>query len=308
MQKKQKSWSFNNQLLSVYLNLKQMKNILVTGSNGQLGNEIARLVPLYPDSKFYFTDIKELDLTSVESIKSYFDKHSFDVIINCAAYTAVDKAEDEYEICEMINSLSVRYLAEAAQKSGAKLVHVSTDYVFDGKTYRPYTESDPVSPVSVYGKTKADGESNALKFCDHTLVIRTSWLYSEFGNNFVKTMLRLGNERAQLGVVADQIGTPTYAADLAQTILCIVHHDLFVSGIFHYSNEGVCSWYDFTKAIHRLGGITTCQVLPIHTDEYPTKAIRPYYSVLDKKKIKATYGVDIPHWEESLARCIERLK
>ncbi|MGL4806980.1 MAG: SDR family oxidoreductase, partial [Bacteroidales bacterium] len=174
--------------------------------------------------------------------------------------------------------------------------------------YKPYTETDPILPVSVYGKTKAEGEAIALGLCEQTLVIRTSWLYSGFGNNFVKTMLRLGQERERLNVVADQIGTPTYAADLAQAILQIVHGNLFVTGIFHFSNEGVCSWYDFTKAIHRMAGITTCEVMPIRSEQYPTRAERPFYSVLDKTKIKTTYGLMIPHWEESLERCIECLK
>ncbi|MGL5690956.1 MAG: dTDP-4-dehydrorhamnose reductase, partial [Bacteroidales bacterium] len=248
------------------------------------------------------------DLSSSDSVKDYFEKHTFDVIINCAAYTAVDKAEDDYELCRIINAQAVGYLAKAAQRTGAKFVHVSTDYVFDGKNYKPYTETDPILPVSVYGKTKAEGEAIALGLCEQTLVIRTSWLYSGFGNNFVKTMLRLGQERERLNVVADQIGTPTYAADLAQAILQIVHGNLFVTGIFHFSNEGVCSWYDFTKAIHRMAGITTCEVMPIRSEQYPTRAERPFYSVLDKTKIKTTYGLMIPHWEESLERCIECLK
>lgn len=285
-----------------------MKQILVTGANGQLGNEIARLTSLYANSQFHFTDVKELDLSSAESVNDYFEKHTFDVIINCAAYTAVDKAEDDYDLCRVINAQAVGYLAKAAQRTGAKFVHVSTDYVFDGKNYKPYTETDPILPVSVYGKTKAEGEAIALGLCEQTLVIRTSWLYSGFGNNFVKTMLRLGQERNRLNVVADQIGTPTYAADLAQAILQIVHGNLFVAGIFHYSNEGVCSWYDFTKAIHRMAGITTCEVMPIRSEQYPTRAERPFYSVLDKTKIKTTYGLMIPHWEESLERCIECLK
>lgn len=285
-----------------------MKQILVTGANGQLGNEIARLTSLYANSQFHFTDVKELDLSSAESVNDYFEKHTFDVIINCAAYTAVDKAEDDYDLCRVINAQAVGYLAKAAQRTGAKFVHVSTDYVFDGKNYKPYTETDPILPVSVYGKTKAEGEAIALGLCEQTLVIRTSWLYSGFGNNFVKTMLRLGQERNRLNVVADQIGTPTYAADLAQAILQIVHGNLFVAGIFHYSNEGVCSWYDFTKAIHRMAGITTCEVMPIRSEQYPTRAERPFYSVLDKTKIKTTYGLMIPHWEESLERGIECLK
>ena len=222
-------------------------------------------------------------------------------------YTAVDKAEDNPELCDRLNHLAPGYLAEAAEAVGAVLIQVSTDYVFDGTAHVPYREDDTPCPNSVYGRTKLAGEEAVMQKCSRAMVIRTAWLYSTFGNNFVKTMLRLGRERESLGVVFDQIGTPTYAADLAQAIFAAIEQGI-VPGIYHFSDEGVCSWYDFTVAIHRLAGITTCRVSPLHTDEYPAKAPRPNYSVLDKTKIKQTFGIHIPHWEESLAVCLRKLE
>ena len=281
-------------------------NILITGANGQLGNEMRVLSAGHPAHTYFFTDVEELDICNAEGVKTFVKDNHIDVIVNCAAYTAVDKAEDNAELCDRLNHLAPGYLAEAAEVCEAALIQISTDYVFDGTAHIPYTEDAPTCPNSVYGRTKLAGEREAMTRCSRTMIIRTAWLYSTFGNNFVKTMLRLGRERESLGVVFDQIGTPTYAADLARAIFTAIEKGI-VPGIYHFSNEGVCSWYDFTLAIHRLAGITTCKVSPLHTDEYPAKAPRPHYSVLDKTKLKQTYGIEIPHWEESLARCIARL-
>ena len=285
-----------------------MKNILVTGANGQLGNEMRKLAATQNVDKYIFTDVAELDICNQCAIESLVVANKIDAIVNCAAYTAVDKAEEQVDFCTLLNATAVGYLAQAAEKVGASFIQVSTDYVFDGTAHIPYTEEYPTSPNSIYGKTKRAGEEAALAGCSKSIVIRTSWLYSTFGNNFVKTMIRLGREREMLGVIFDQIGTPTYAADLAEAIVSVLNHQEIVPGIYHYSNEGVCSWYDFTKAIHRLTGITTCQVNPIHTADYPTAATRPHYSVMDKSKIKQVYGIKIPHWEESLQRCIATLE
>lgn len=281
-------------------------NILITGCNGQLGNEIQLIEKNYPQHTFYNTDVADLDITDSAAVTSFVEQNAIDGIINCAAYTAVDKAEDAEELCTLLNATAPSYLAAAVGRRGGWMVHVSTDYVFDGTAHTPYTEDLPTSPDSVYGRTKLEGEKAVMGSCDRVMVVRTAWLYSEFGNNFVKTMMRLGREREQLGVVFDQIGTPTYAGDLAEAIMTAVDKGI-VPGIYHYSNEGVTSWYDFTKAIHRIAGITTCDVRPLHTAEYPAKANRPAYSVLDKTKIKSTYGIAVPHWEESLEKCIGRL-
>lgn len=283
-----------------------MRKILVTGANGQLGNEVRLQTALYPEDMYFFTDVAELDICDKQAVAQYVKEHGIDLIINCAAFTAVDKAEDEVALCERLNTEAVGNLAEAAEANRAELIQISTDYVFNGHSYLPYKETDEPCPNSVYGRTKLAGEQKALKICSRTMIIRTAWLYSTFGNNFVKTMIRLGKERDSLGVIFDQIGTPTYARDLAKAIFAAFHHGL-VPGIYHFSNEGVCSWYDFTKAIHRLSGITTCKVAPLHTEEYPTKAARPSYSVLDKTKIKRVYGLEIPHWEDSLKDCIEQM-
>ena len=282
-------------------------NILLTGCNGQLGNEIQLLEKDYGQHRFFNTDVAELDITNQLAVADFVGRNEIDGIINCAAYTAVDKAEDNKELCTTLNTVAPAYLVAAVEKRGGWIVQVSTDYVFNGKAHKPYVETDTPSPDSVYGSTKLAGELGVQKFCKRAMVIRTAWLYSTFGNNFVKTMIRLGKERAELGVVFDQIGTPTYAGDLAKAIMTAVEKGI-KPGVYHFSNEGVTSWYDFTKAIHRIAGITTCTVRPIHTSEYPTPANRPHFSVLDKTKIKETYDMEIPYWEESLHKCIERLK
>ena len=278
-------------------------NILITGANGQLGNEVKLLADTYPNHTFHFTDVQELDICNEQAVNDYVEQQQIDLIVNCAAYTAVDKAEDDVTFCDKLNHIAPGYLARAVQKRGAAMIQVSTDYVFNGNTYIPYVETDATFPESVYGSTKLAGEEAVLKGCERSMVIRTSWLYSTFGNNFVKTMLRLGRERDKLGVIFDQVGTPTNARDLALAIFAAINKGI-VPGIYHFSNEGVCSWYDFTVAIHRMAGINGCQVLPLHTADYPTKAKRPRYSVLDKTKIKETYAIEIPHWEESLAQCV----
>lgn len=286
-------------------NTKQM-NILVTGCNGQLGSEIRLLEADYPQHVFFNTDRNELDITDQSAVNEFVNSNAIDGIINCAAYTAVDKAEADKQLCTALNSEAPAYLAAAVEARGGWMVHVSTDYVFDGTKHTPYVETDTPCPDSVYGSTKLAGELAVSKFCKRTMIVRTAWLYSPFGGNFVKTMLRLGKERPELGVVFDQIGAPTYAYDLAVAIMTAVDKGV-KPGIYHFSNEGVCSWYDFTKAIHRIAGITSCRVKPLHTSEYPTPATRPAYSVLDKTKIKETYGLDIPYWEESLEKCINLL-
>ena len=283
-----------------------MKNILITGANGQLGNEMRVLSAEYPEYSYFFTDVEELNICNEQAVMDYVEDHQIHVIVNCAAYTAVDKAEEDVELCTKLNADAVGYLAKAAEAFGAEFIQISTDYVFDGTAHIPYQETEPTCPNSVYGSTKLAGEQNALTLCTRSMVIRTAWLYSTFGNNFVKTMIRLGRERDSLGVIFDQVGTPTYARDLARAIFSAIRQGV-TPGIYHFSNEGVCSWYDFTKAIHRLAGITTCQVKPLHTSEYPTKAKRPHYSVLDKRKIKEVYHVEIPYWEESLKECIAQL-
>ncbi len=281
-------------------------NILITGCNGQLGNEMQLLESQYPQYQWYNTDVQELDISNQQAIEQFVAAHEIDGIVNCAGYTAVDKAEENEELCAMLNQHAPAYLAAAVEKRGGWMVHISTDYVFDGTHHTPYVETDEPCPNSVYGRTKLAGEQEVMQHCKRSLIIRTAWLYSTFGNNFVKTMIRLGKERPGLGVIFDQIGTPTYAGDLAKAIMAVVEKGI-MPGIYHFSNEGVISWYDFTKAIHRLAGITTCHVRPLHTAEYPTSANRPHYSVLDKTKIKTVYGIEIPYWEESLKDCIEKL-
>lgn len=281
-------------------------NILVTGCNGQLGNEIQLLEKGNGKHVFFNTDVNELDITDENAINAFVDANNIDGIINCAAYTAVDKAESNEAMCHTLNATAPGYLAAAMGKRGGWMVQVSTDYVFDGTKHTPYSETDPTCPDSVYGRTKLEGEQFVRQHCERALIVRTAWLYSIFGNNFVKTMIRLGKEKTELGVIFDQIGTPTYARDLAVAIMTAVEKGI-IPGIYHFSNEGVTSWYDFTKAIHRIAGISGCHVRPIHTEEYPTPARRPHYSVLDKTKIKATYNIEVPYWEESLAECISKL-
>ena len=281
-------------------------NILITGCNGQLGNEMQLLEGSHPQHTYFNTDVAELDITNQSAIESFIEANAIDGIVNCAAYTAVDKAEENEELCTKLNAEAPAYLAAAIGKRGGWMIQISTDYVFDGTQHFPYTEDADTCPNSVYGKTKLVGELNVQKFCERSMIIRTAWLYSTFGNNFVKTMIRLGKEKPELGVIFDQIGTPTYARDLAVAIFAAIEQGI-VPGIYHFSNEGVISWYDFTKAIHRLAGISTCHVRPLHTSEYPTPANRPHYSVLDKTKIKNIYGIEIPYWEDSLAECINSL-
>ncbi|HPE76674.1 MAG TPA: dTDP-4-dehydrorhamnose reductase [Draconibacterium sp.] len=285
--------------------------ILITGAYGQLGSEIKALTEKYKTWQFLFTDADVLDITDENAINIYFRQNQPDFVINCAAYTAVDKAESDAETAEKVNALAPKLLAKYSGITGSKLIHISTDYVFNGESFVPYTEEDKVNPAGVYGKTKLQGEINCFEENPGSLVIRTSWLYSTFGNNFVKTMLRLAGERDKLNVVFDQVGTPTNAADLAGAILSIIQisekdNGKFVPGIYHYSNEGVASWYDFAKAIFETTGVK-CEVSPVLSDQFPTPAKRPNYSVLNKSKIKNTFGLTIPYWKESLTICLEKI-
>jgi len=285
--------------------------ILITGSYGQLGNEIKVLSAKFPDCQYLFTDVDTLDITNEEAVNFFFKENQPEFVINCAAYTAVDKAESDFETAEKVNALAPKFLAKYSKKAGAKIIHISTDYVFDGTACTPYSEIDAVNPQGVYGTTKLQGEQNCLTENPDCIVIRTSWLYSTFGNNFVKTMLRLGKERGALNVVFDQIGTPTYAADLAAAILSIIQisekeKGKFVPGIYHYSNEGVASWYDFAKAIFEISGVK-CAVSPVLSEQFPTPAKRPSFCVLNKAKIHNSFGIAIPYWRDSLRVCLGRL-
>ena len=289
-----------------------MSTILVTGANGQLGNELRCLEKSFPKFTFVFTDYEELDITDAGAVAKTLQATKASYLINCAAYTAVDKAETEQDKAYSLNADAPKILASETNKTGCKYIHISTDYVFDGTSHIPYTEEQPIKPTSVYGTSKAMGETLAMQENIDCMIIRTSWLYSSFGNNFVKSMIRLGNERPELGIVFDQVGTPTYARDLASAILNIVFtieegSNKWIAGVYHYSNEGVCSWYDFTKAIHQLKGITSCNVKPIESKDFPTPVKRPNYSVFNKKKIKATYQIDIPYWKDSLEDCLTLL-
>lgn len=283
--------------------------ILVTGSNGQLGNEIKVLAKDYGDFEFVYTDIDELDISDPIKVDAFCIAHQPEVIINCAAYTAVDKAESDEVLASLINTIAVENLSKSAANLGALMVHVSTDYVFDGMNWIPYTETDPTNPQSVYGRTKLAGEEAVAKYAGKGIILRTSWLYSAFGNNFVKTMIKYGTERDELNVVSDQIGTPTYARDLAKAILDIIPVANLQSGInlYHYSNEGVASWFDFAYMIMAFAQIN-CKVNPIQTKDYPVKAVRPGFSVLNKSKIKETFKINIPYWSDSVKDCILRLK
>ncbi|MBR5532169.1 MAG: dTDP-4-dehydrorhamnose reductase [Bacteroidales bacterium] len=284
-----------------------MAKLLITGANGQLGNEMRCIAQNDKFNSYIFTDVAKLDITDFNAVCNFAELSKPDIIINCAAYTSVDKAEEEIELCSRINCLAVENIAKAAKNVGAKVIHISTDYVYSGDAQMPYSEEDETNPKSVYGTTKLEGEMRLLNILpEESIVIRTSWLYSSFGKNFVKTMILLGNERDSLNVVCDQRGTPTYARDLAKAIITIVETRDFVAGVYNFSNEGECSWYDFACEIHKLAGID-CLVKPIATNEYPTKAARPAYSVLDKTKIKNIYRIDIPEWRESLKECIRLL-
>lgn len=280
-------------------------NILVTGGNGQLGNSIQKISAKYPEHKFIFTDVPEVDITDLNLLRNLVKKESIGAIINCAAFTAVDKAESCEELAGKINIDGPKNLAIAAHEVGAKLVHISTDYVFGGKNCLPLKESDETAPIGVYGKTKRQGEIEVEKSGCDAIVIRTAWLYSEYGNNFVKTMLRLGKERENLNVVYDQIGTPTYATDLAYAIMTLLNKGIKGFETYHFSNEGVISWFDFTKAIFEIAGYNT-KVGAIESFEYPTAAERPAYSVLNKRKIREA-GVSVPYWKDSLKECMSIL-
>lgn len=289
-----------------------MTRILITGANGQLGSEIRKLKGLFPDFSFVLTDLNELDITNPLAVEVMLAAERPQWLINCAAYTAVDKAETDQETAWLINAVAPAILAEKSKAIGCSFVQVSTDYVFDGNNYRPYVEEDTVCPSSVYGQTKLEGELISLVNNPETLVIRTSWLYSSFGNNFVKSMIRLGLERDQLNVIFDQVGTPTYAGDLAKAILEIIRkistgERELTPGTYHYSNEGVCSWYDFAIAIHQMYGVK-CSVIAIESKDYPSPVARPPYSVLNKSKIKGIFGIQIPYWRDSLEKCIGEIK
>jgi len=285
-----------------------MNNILVTGSNGQLGSEIRELSSSYTDYSFIFSTRQDLNITNFDDIDLFCTENKINTIINCAAYTAVDKAEEEQDLCNQVNHLAVDQLSKVAKKQNIQLIHISTDYVFNGKNHKAFVETDQTNPINVYGKTKWLGEQAMLKNNPRkSIIIRTSWVYSSFGNNFVKTMLKLAESRDALSIIADQIGTPTYAHDLAKTILEILpeikNQD---TDLFHYSNEGVCSWYDFAFEIFKLSK-KNCSVTPIETIDYPTPAARPLFSLMNKSKIKNTFKVEIPHWKTSLNHCLKKI-
>lgn len=287
----------------------QSKRILITGANGQLGSEMRRLGEVSPNTYIY-TDVAELDITNAAAVAAFVKENAVDIIVNCAAYTNVDKAESDEATAELINATAVENLAKAMKEVNGTLFHVSTDYVFGNEGNTPRTEDMPLSPLGVYGRTKLHGEQAITAVGCKAIIIRTAWLYSEFGNNFLKTMLRLTAEREQLNVVFDQVGTPTYAGDLALAIFSIIEGGVYEGneGVYHFSNEGVCSWYDFATEIAIAAGNTACKVLPCHSNEFPSPVTRPAFSVLDKSKIKDTFGIEIPHWRDSMLYCIKRLK
>ncbi len=284
-----------------------MKTILVTGASGQLGKCISSIKSNYKDFNFIFADSNTLNITKHEQVKAFFESRDIDWCINCAAYTAVDKAEEQAKQAENTNVLGAKYLAEVCTNHEIKLIHISTDFVFDGTQGRPYTEHDKTNPLSVYGVTKREGERQLSKTNPNHYIIRTSWLYSEYNNNFMKTMLRLAYDKKELNVVSDQVGTPTYAKDLAHAILHIIRLDTDDYGIYHYSNEGVASWYDFAISIFELSAVDI-ETHPINTVSYPTPAKRPSFSVLDKSKIKNAFGLTVPHWRTSLKRALENIR
>lgn len=285
-----------------------MQTILITGANGQLGNEMRR-VSVDSGNRYLFTDVAELDITDREAVFSFIGENTVNVLVNCAAYTNVDKAEDDFGTASLINDRAVENLATACKEHKATLIHVSTDYVFQGDKNLPCTEGEPTNPLGIYGKTKLAGELSVQASGCNYLIFRTAWLYSMFGNNFVKTIQRITKERYDMKVVFDQVGTPTYAADLATLIFKVVEEKLYVKhpGIYHFSNEGVCSWYDFAREIASLSG-HVCDIQPCHSDEFPSKVKRPNFSVLDKTKVKETFGVTVPYWRDSLIKCINELE
>ena len=286
----------------------QSKKILVTGANGQLGMEMRILGAVAPN-EYIFTDIDELDITDSDAVAAFVEQNGIQIIVNCAAYTNVDRAEEDEPTAERINAEAVRNLAEAAKRVDGTLFHISTDYVFGGEGNTPRTEEMPLNPLGAYGRTKLHGEQAIAEVGCKAIIIRTAWLYSEFGKNFLLTMLRLTKEKPAINVVFDQVGTPTYAGDLALTIFSIIEGDMYAGneGVYHFSNEGVCSWYDFAQEIATAMGHRECKISPCHSDEFPSKVKRPAYSVLDKSKIKRTFGVEIPHWRESMYYCLKRI-
>ena len=286
----------------------QSKKILVTGANGQLGMEMRILGAVAPN-EYIFTDIDELDITDSDAVAAFVEQNGIQIIVNCAAYTNVDRAEEDEPTAERINAQAVKNLAEAMKKVDGTLFHISTDYVFGGEGNTPRTEEMPLDPLGAYGRTKLHGEQAIAEVGCKAIIIRTAWLYSEFGKNFLLTMLRLTKEKPAINVVFDQVGTPTYAGDLALTIFSIIEGDMYAGneGVYHFSNEGVCSWYDFAQEIATAMGHRECKISPCHSDEFPSKVKRPAYSVLDKSKIKRTFGVEIPHWRESMYYCLKRI-
>lgn len=286
----------------------QSKRILVTGANGQLGMEMRILGAVAPN-EYIFTDVEELDITDKKAVEDFVCQNNIQIIVNCAAYTNVDRAEEDEATAERINAEAVRNLAEAAKRVDGTLFHISTDYVFGGEGNTPRTEDMPLDPQGAYGRTKLHGEQAIAEVGCKSIIIRTAWLYSEFGKNFLLTMLRLTKEKPAINVVFDQVGTPTYAGDLALTIFSIIEGDMYAGneGVYHFSNEGVCSWYDFAQEIATAMGHKECKISPCHSDEFPSKVKRPAYSVLDKSKIKRTFGVEIPHWRESMYYCLKRI-
>lgn len=293
--------------------MEQTINILITGANGQLGHEMRNVLADDPRFHAIYTDvagdnITRLDITDEAAVEQVVTDHAIAVIVNCAAFTAVDAAEDDEAAAAWLNAYAVGVLARVAKRCRARMVHISTDYVFDGNGCTPYTEDEPACPQTAYGRTKLDGERLLVDTLgDDAVILRTAWLYSPYGKNFVKTMLALGQSKPSLKVVFDQVGSPTCAHDLANAIVTVITADEWHPGIYHYSNEGVISWYDFTIAIHRLAGITTCDVQPCHSDEFPARAHRPAYSVLDKTRFKTTFGVTVPYWLDSLKETIKQL-
>ncbi len=283
-----------------------MTRILITGANGQLGNALRLELAGDPNIDAVYTDVEDLDITNAEAVENFLRDNAIEMMVNCAAYTAVDRAESDELRAAAINTEAVGIIGQAAGRLGIRVIHISTDYVFSGESYRPYEEKDEPFPQSIYGRTKLEGEGLLTSFCKDAVIIRTAWLYSEFGNNFVKTMLRLAGEKEELGVVSDQIGTPTYAGDLAAAIHAVIRSEEWKPGIYHFTDEGVASWYDFAKSIFEIAG-KDIRVKPLLTSEYPTAARRPMYSVLSKNKIKRTYNIEIPYWRESLEKCIGRL-
>lgn len=285
-------------------------NVLVTGANGQLGSHL-RILGEESQHRYFYTDVDELDITRRDAVLNYVLTNGINVVVNCAAYTNVDRAEDEEATAELVNSVAVRHLADAMKVVRGTMVHISTDYVFGGNGYNtPCREDAALNPTGAYGRTKMHGEEAIADVGCHFILIRTGWLYSEYGKNFVKTMLRIFSEKETCRVVFDQVGTPTYAGDLARVIFDMVENECFRGrdGIYHFSNEGVCSWYDFALEIARQAGNGTCKIMPCHSNEFPSKVNRPPYSVLDKTKIKQTFGIEIPHWTASLSKCLQNIK